>query len=204
MNNLEKYGVLALIFVIVLILTVAIWNGPGEPKPGVNPLSNIANLDGKPADGKIDVNLNPGSGIDISDPNIAARPALQEQIRRQQEENAKLLSQNNNTPANSGEVVPGGQSAGEGASLQKAPEFRKHKIVKGDTFESLALKYLGSRKLASEIQKANEGVLPTKMKLGMELLIPAAPADSLADSAKKDKDIQAAKKKATKPGKAAA
>jgi len=33
MGNLEKYGVLALIFVIVLILTVAIWNGPAPPKP---------------------------------------------------------------------------------------------------------------------------------------------------------------------------
>ena len=40
MGNLEKYGVLALIFVIVLILTVAIWNGPAPKQP-----TEVAKLD---------------------------------------------------------------------------------------------------------------------------------------------------------------
>lgn len=68
MGNLEKYGVLALIFVIVLILTVAIWNGPSperskpappeptqtapeSPAPAVPP-SNVSNPPA-PSDGRV-------------------------------------------------------------------------------------------------------------------------------------------------------
>lgn len=210
MNNLEKYGVLALIFVIVLILTVAIWNGPGDGNkkggaPNPNPASNVAQVNpAAPAN-----NNSNGNPLEANGEN---RPAIREFLKNQAAENQKLAAENTiaNPAANphtAEAVVPGGTPD---ASIEKSPEFTRHRIAKGDTLESIALKYLGSRKLASEILKANEGLVATKLKINSEILVPMKPkSDELAGvgkgvDAKKTPAIEAAKKKTPKTGKAAA
>ena len=50
-----------------------------------------------------------------------------------------------------------------------------HVIQSGDSFSSLAAKYLGHAKHASLIAKANPGVQPRRLRVGMRVKIPPAP-----------------------------
>ena len=50
---------------------------------------------------------------------------------------------------------------------------RKHVIVKGDTLYSLAKRYLGHGKRWKDIQAANPGLDPRKLRVGQEIVIPA-------------------------------
>lgn len=50
---------------------------------------------------------------------------------------------------------------------------RKHVIVKGDTLYSLARRYLGHGRRWQEIQAANAGLDPRKLRVGQEIVIPA-------------------------------
>lgn len=49
----------------------------------------------------------------------------------------------------------------------------KHVIVKGDTLYSLAKRYLGHGRRWKEIQAANPGLDPKKLRVGQEIVIPA-------------------------------
>ncbi len=57
--------------------------------------------------------------------------------------------------------------------------MKTHKVEAGDTFSSLAARYLGHAKHADRIAKANPSVDPRRLRIGMELRIPAA-AESAA------------------------
>lgn len=61
------------------------------------------------------------------------------------------------------------------ASLADSAPCR-HRIVDGDTLESLAERYLGSRALAIEIYEANRAVIPHPhlLPIGVEIVIPSA------------------------------
>lgn len=50
----------------------------------------------------------------------------------------------------------------------------KHRIRAGDTYTKLAKLYYGTADKAALIQAANPGVAPEKLKLGMEITVPAA------------------------------
>ncbi len=50
----------------------------------------------------------------------------------------------------------------------------KHRIRAGDTYSKLAKLYYGTADKAALIQAANPGVAPEKLKLGMEITVPAA------------------------------
>ena len=63
---------------------------------------------------------------------------------------------------------------------------RRHVVVKGDTFESLAARYLGTTARAADIQRANPDVLPEKIKVGSTLSVPSRQAALGSPDAKKD------------------
>lgn len=174
MGNLEKYGVLALIFVIVLILTVAIWHGPGDArKPAAGPGTDAAKVGESGAPSGMPVT----TGVAPSD--LEGRPALAEMIRKQQEEEARLAAERNQQNAANGIVPgnPGTLAAGqEQPTIEKNPEFRKYRIAKGDTLHSIAKSQLGSSNRWEEIVKANEGLNPNRLKVNMEILIPSGAA----------------------------
>lgn len=54
----------------------------------------------------------------------------------------------------------------------KSTGFVVHKIIKGDTLYHLASKYYGNGDLWKMIQQANPGVVPEKLVVGSELIIP--------------------------------
>ncbi|MBP7935654.1 MAG: LysM peptidoglycan-binding domain-containing protein [Phycisphaerae bacterium] len=57
-----------------------------------------------------------------------------------------------------------------------------HVIQSGDTYSSLALKYLGHSKYANLIAKANPNIDPRRLRLGAKLNIPAAPETATGGS----------------------
>jgi len=59
------------------------------------------------------------------------------------------------------------------AAASEKPGPRKHVIVKGDTLYSLAKRYLGHGRRWKEIQAANPGLDPNKLRVGQEIVIPA-------------------------------
>jgi phage tail protein X len=67
-----------------------------------------------------------------------------------------------------------GASIGLPSSTHRDLPPRTHKIVDGDTLESLADRYLGSADRSLEIYEANRDVLPTSklLPIGVELKIP--------------------------------
>lgn len=214
MGNLEKYGVLALIFVIVLILTVAIWNGPSDATKRAQQQQQVAQVDpnknnnsggdqnrdpNQPQNqqnGQANNNPQPANNLGMSEEDLRLHPALAEQLRKQQEEEARLAAakgNNNNTTVVPGGAPPANHEAAGG--VEKNPNFKKYKIGKGDTLQSIAGKQLGSKNRWQEILKANEGLNPTRLKIGVEILIPGGETLASADG---KSEVTAASKKDTK------
>ena len=50
---------------------------------------------------------------------------------------------------------------------------RIHTVARGDTFWSLAVRYLGDGQRWRDIQAANPGAVPTKLRIGQKIVIPA-------------------------------
>lgn len=144
MGNIEKYGVLALIFVIVLILAVAICNGPGDtPKPG----DRTAKDHGVPGGNELELREN-------------VRKVLEEQVR-QRENVTGPVAQPNGTPPQAAPV-----------RVDRNPQFKTYVVKKDDTLESIAKAELGSRTRWQDIVKANESLDPRRLRPGQSLLLP--------------------------------
>jgi nucleoid-associated protein YgaU len=173
LGNIEKYGVLALIFVIVLILAVAICHGPGDPSKSQD--LNKQNSTEIAKNGEVDL-----------------RPHVKAQLEKQQAEEAK------NKPV---VLAPGADTNKNDAKndknppVDKAPAFDKYVVKKNDTLESIAEEKLGSRTRWREIVKANEGLDPHKLKIDQTLLLPVVAPVAKADSGEKS-SIKAANKPA--------
>ncbi len=60
------------------------------------------------------------------------------------------------------------------APAVQAPAVRKHVVAKGDTLQSISLRYYGTRSRFREIYAANRNVMPNEgtLSIGMELRIP--------------------------------
>ncbi len=70
--------------------------------------------------------------------------------------------------------VDGGVKVAEVPPLPAGPQ--EYEVKSGDHLEGIAKQFLGKRSLWPEIVKANPGVNPNRLKIGMKLNIPAAPA----------------------------
>jgi tetratricopeptide (TPR) repeat protein len=60
------------------------------------------------------------------------------------------------------------------SAVVDTPKPNKHIVQKGDTLQSLALKYYGTRSAWDKIYQANRNVLPSKdqLKIGQQLILP--------------------------------
>ena len=107
------------------------------------------------------------------------------ELVRLQEEKAALMQENSTLKARLAElekspaaaVVPTTTVAVVTAAAPAAVaevKARVHVVQKGDTLQSLALRYYGTRSGWEKIFQANRGILPSKdqLKLGQQLVIP--------------------------------
>jgi nucleoid-associated protein YgaU len=58
------------------------------------------------------------------------------------------------------------------AEPAKKKEYKTHVVQRGDTLSALAARYLGNARYAGKIIKANPGIQPRRLQVGMELKIP--------------------------------
>ncbi|MDR2391059.1 MAG: LysM peptidoglycan-binding domain-containing protein [Planctomycetota bacterium] len=79
------------------------------------------------------------------------------------------------TPAVSG--TPTQSSPGGSPRPPASPAGRIHRVARGDTLSSMALRYYGSSASWRVIFEANQAVLPNpdRLAVGMELVIPPSP-----------------------------
>jgi LysM repeat protein len=68
-----------------------------------------------------------------------------------------------------------GQGDGDKASATPAPATKRGSYVvqSGDSFDSIARTKLGSASLRAELQRLNPKVVPSKMQVGQELVLPS-------------------------------
>lgn len=192
MGNLEKLLVVGVLVVVIAILAISLfWSSDISTIPEMqkDPLATEASGTAAPAVG--DLGLPSGAASEPavgasepkapasepfvpppSDPPVGTTPSL-------------MTSQ----PSPAAGPVPGEEN------------FRSYTIKKGDTLETIAQRELGSKSKVAEIQKANEGLDPKKLRVGKTILIPrdaGAPSSLATKSAEEEKPVAAGPSKAGK------
>lgn len=168
MGQLEKYGLYVLCLVIFLILGVAIWGGGDVPPQGAR----------RQAQGGDVTPLRGGGEVGSGNENVVHASSV-----------ADLLGLGGNRGAGGQDGPKGAQQPKVAPAEQPQPDPKAdnpvpapgpvasnvrptHKVVSGDTFESIA-KGLGSAALVADIKKLNPKVEPSKMAVGTELILPS-------------------------------
>ncbi|MFN9788086.1 MAG: LysM peptidoglycan-binding domain-containing protein [Planctomycetia bacterium] len=163
MQQIEKYGVIALVFLLVTIVAVSFW---GDSKsPGF-----WSRLTG-------------GQKEEVAQAAATTSDESAAQVDPSATVENDPLAQARELPT--GDLVAGAvanQAAGEAsAAAPSATRLETTYVVKsGDSLARIARKELGSEARWKEIPDLNPGVTPQNLKLGQSLLLPvgAAPASS--------------------------
>jgi len=176
MGNLEKYGVCALLFVIVTVLAISIW-GPRPARPaGSSPAPKSASSPEVARRVSPPMAKEPDAGPRGARP-LDARRSLVDEFT----ETGDLFSR---PPV----PVPGVATAGASAAKEEAPaasaageakgtrpstpQARVYVVRKGDVLETIAQKELGAASKWREIVQWNEGIDPLKLQEGQPLVLP--------------------------------
>ncbi|HEU4395924.1 MAG TPA: LysM peptidoglycan-binding domain-containing protein [Planctomycetota bacterium] len=156
MSTLEKFGILVILILVVIIGVVAVWGVGGEE---VNPFDAARTGDGatvaeKPADG-----VDPAAPGAVDWPG-AAVPAADAGTR-----GAPVPP-----PALGASISPAAPPAGPAAPA--VPGGARYRIKQGDTGASIAKAMLGDANRWKEIEAANPGLNARRLKIGAEIVIP--------------------------------
>jgi LysM repeat protein len=168
MGQLEKYGLYVLCLVIFLILGVTIWGGGDLPQraPAARPGSDLqVRPTAKPEPGKSD----PAAATPLA-PDLEAllRPA----DRRQEPKAPEPKTPPAKAAAGQPQDASADRAPADGAAPVAEGVRPVHKIERGDSFESIARKLLGSAALQGEIARLNPRVEPRRLRIGQEILLP--------------------------------
>jgi nucleoid-associated protein YgaU len=222
MQRIEKYGVIALVFLLVTILAVSLWGeskGDGffsmfksSPKKGAaanveRPLRNRLNAqpvgEQTPGDRMLPLTT---AEAPATQPGAQAMPTPTTLAQQQPGAPTQMVSQppaqpggviadplaalrgtgatpaaNNVAPTNGAFNAPAnanlGPAANTGSALVRSnppaqPATREYKVKSGDTLGGIASKELGSSSRWVDIQRLNQMIEPSKLKVGMTLQLP--------------------------------
>ena len=156
MSTLEKFGILVILILVVIIGVVAVWGVGGEE---VNPFDTAPSGDGttvaeKPADG-----LEPAAPGAVDWPGAAAPAA-----------DAGTPGAPVPPPALGSSIAPAAPSAAPAAPAVSGGA--KYRIKKGDTGASIAKAMLGDANRWKEIEAVNPGLNARRLKIDQEIVIP--------------------------------
>ena len=173
MGRLEKYGVCALLFVIVTVLAVSIW-GP-RPKKSVPTGGAVAK----------------GAAVAPAPEVQAARPLGETATGPREAEKGGLPSPAPLVPAGPsdgnlfdkpGIPVPG-SARGEEPAPPLAGKAVRYVVKHGETLDLIARRELGAVARRDEILKWNEGLDPRRLRAGQEIVLPPGRAVAPAATA---------------------
>jgi nucleoid-associated protein YgaU len=168
MGNFEKLGILVIIVLVVVILVLAVWG------MDIPPNEQASNRDGTL--NSLNQSKGSGEGEETRDPVDLTDPAGDGK-----KESRKIWPDDfDGKKGEEPKVTPDPDDKGQGADDSDDPVVEpdvkpadlKHVIVKGDNFNRLAEKYYGNSKYWAAIRDANPTVNPSRMQLGVELVIP--------------------------------
>ena len=165
MGQLEKYGLYVLCLVIFLILGVAMW---GDPPSDVIE-DQLAQQE--------KVFLSPEEYTDNLDNVLAAQQQekqdrMLDKQRRAEDAAGGLFLPASETDTGQQTVPPAEEIVPPAEMTRGAVALRTHVVVQNDNYGMLAQRYLGSARFGNEIEKANPGIDPTGLQIGMEINIP--------------------------------
>jgi nucleoid-associated protein YgaU len=178
MHSIERYGIVALLFLVVTVVAVLMWDGGKkqklEPMPGSNPapvvdagapraLDRASRLDlvaqGQPGPLVRETPVVAPAAVEPS----AARPVGNDVAAEPFEAPASLLQ-------------PGEEFAPEPQPIANLPEAvpagRTYVVKGGDTLSEIAQRELGSARRWQEIVALNPGLDPARLRAGKELRLP--------------------------------
>lgn len=206
MHSIERYGIVALLFLVVTVVAVLMWDGNKEKKeaevPGQAPVAVAAS----PGSGGT------GSGGTATPADDARRLSLVAESRpgplqRHPRAEGSALEAPGVDPAQGG--TPLSEAADEGAPLtleaqapreEPAPEqviglkadapalpaaaaARAYAVRPGDTLSEIAQHELGSSRRWPELVAANPGLDPGKLRVGQSIRIPGGQAAGVRSAA---------------------
>lgn len=148
MSDLDRYGLFALVVIILLIIFVTLTN---DKLPEDDPETTVLSLEAA---------LEPGG--EGSSPPGAVEPGTEKEPFDFME---------------GGVNYPGSDGGGAGTEPPQAgaDSFYEHKVEKRDTLSSISKKYYGSTIHWRTIESANEGIDPMKLKVGSTIRVPKRP-----------------------------
>jgi nucleoid-associated protein YgaU len=163
MSTLEKFGILVILILVVIIGVVAVWGVGGEDR---NP------FEGSPAGGDA-VATAPG---DPAAPDAKATdPAWPGAATAVNTAPSAVPTGPVNPPVVQSGVTP---AAGPEAAGRSAAEsgFTTYRIQKGDTLAAIAQRIMGDRNKWKQIVDANPGLDARRLKIDMEIRVPSGTA----------------------------
>jgi nucleoid-associated protein YgaU len=191
MQPIERYGLVALLFLIVTVVAVVLWDKksdkdktktPPNPATIVTPSGTTTGpeLGGGAVAPSTEVVATPGNGAasGLGGGNEVAAP--------QQPITPSGVQQPVATPVGSGSNVgpsTGPSDAFGGGVVQRPAAAGTYTVKKGDTLSGIAKSQLGSANRYGEIAALNPGLDPKRMKVGQTLKLPGGASASAGTQA---------------------
>lgn len=183
MGQLERYGLYVLCVVIFLILGVALWGGDPAPPPASSTALEVARNQIQtppPAPERDDVVERLRREFSTSSVRNPAPAPLDATLALEGVRDAGVLAVN----ADLGGVRPAPVTRGA----------REYEVKKDDVLESIAKSELGAAKHWRDIMTANPGLVPTKLRPGMKIKLPALDKLPTAPAVALGKDVYVVQK----------
>jgi LysM repeat protein len=207
MQQIERYGVIALVFLLVTIVAVSFWGDNKSPGfwSRLTGSKTVAvddkNMTPPPSNGELtQVAPLPVSGDGTAPemlPPVGGETLAGSETTFNNSATAALVGTPVTTPMGSEVAAPEGTApvAGSGVTrpdLTSRTAGTKYVVKSGDSPARIAKRQLGSESRVSEILALNPGLNPKNLKVGQELILPAgaapisaqAPAQPVAEAAK--------------------
>ncbi len=170
MSTLEKFGILVILILVVIIGVVAVWGvGGGDRSPfdSAAPADTVASAGGAGSlpEGKPAETWPPPVGGPANPPPVAGAPS------------AGPVE----PPAVKSPVTP---PVAPDTARSAAPSGTTYTIKKGDTLAAIAQRTLGDRNKWPMLVDANPGLDPRRLKIGAQVVIPSGTAVALAPAPK--------------------
>ncbi|HTE04724.1 MAG TPA: LysM peptidoglycan-binding domain-containing protein [Planctomycetota bacterium] len=178
MNDVEKYGLFAVIFIGGLLLVIGLQGGfSSAPKVApvviggdVPPVAAVAPVAAQSAGNRVRVkSIMPETSFDWTEPPIAYPGERASALPGAADEGTPL-----SVVAPAGAPVaaaPAAPAASAPAPVVIAAPAGMHVVAKDETLSSIAARYLGSESRWKDLVKLNPGLDPRKLKIGTQIRV---------------------------------
>lgn len=181
MHSIERYGIVALLFLVVTVVAVLMWDGGKKKKPdqmaGTNPAPVIDAGGPRALDRESRLELvAPGQ----PGPLVRSTPSQPAATEPSAARPLGLSEGLEGAPAEpeASHLLPGEEFAPEPSPIAQkepvtVPSARTYVVKGGDTLSEIAQRELGSSRRWQEIVAMNPGLDPARLRAGKELRLPA-------------------------------